>query len=327
MTYHDKSELYEKSLKCEFELLGNKTSVLVISSHTNIQSNLSDIDQSSNNIFLLKQISDYNSKIPLLDENNINSLNIGRFQFIVLDDILEYIVNPKLFLTQISKFLENDGSIVCSVPNFTNTINRIKMLDGDFNDILLDLDEKLHFFSLDNLLLLLSESNFSMTDLIRIKMDITKSNQTDLKNYVIPAEIFDAIAHDPESNIFVYVFSIKPGSSIDPSTRRWVSEFSKNQVTEKLDSILEDIRKTYERKIDYHIQTNREQYALVKHLEQGISETTQHYEKIIKQIIKDKDAYIEQIIKDKDAELQEIKQSTVFKLLRIFDKLRGKNNA
>lgn len=327
MTYPDKSELYKKSLKCEFELLGNKANTLVVSSHPNIQSNLSDTDQSQNNIFLIKQISDYNSKIPLLDENDVDSLNIGKFQFIVLDDVLEYLINPRLFLTQISKFLENDGRIVCSVSNFTNTINRIKILDGDFNDMWLDFNEKIHFFSLDNLLLLLSEANFSITDLIRIKIDITKSNQTDLKNYIMPMELLDAIANDPESNAFTYVFSIKPGSSIDSSTRRWISEFSKNQVTEKIDSIFKDIRKTYEKKIDYYNQANREQYAMIKHLEQGISETTEHYEKIIEQVIKDKDAYTEQVIKDKDSQLQEIKQSTMYKLLRILDKLRGKNNA
>ena len=65
--------------------------------------------------------------------------------------------------------------------------------------------------------------------------------------------------------------------------------------------ILADIRKKHEKTINYHIQTNREQYFVIKKLKQGISETTDHYEEYIEQIIKDKDAYAEQIIKDKDA--------------------------
>jgi len=334
MTLPNKSELYEKSLLKQLKLLEHSTNVLVISSHVDIQKNLDGANISKDNVFVLKHNSDY--KLHVLDENNIDSLNLEKFQFIILDDVLEYLINPKSFLIHISKFLESDGVIVGSISNFTNIINKIHVLDGDFNNVLLDIEKKFHHYSLDNFLLLLSDSNFSITHLTRIKIDITNSNQTNLKNYIIPTEIFDAITNDPESSTSTYVFSIKPDSIIKSSIRRWILEFSKNQVMEKMDSILNDIRIIYEKKIDYHVQTNREQYAIVKHLEQGIAETTEHYEKIIKQIIKDKDTYIEQIIKDKDTyieqiikdkdiQLQEIKQSIVFKLLRILDKLKGKN--
>ena len=47
--------------------------------------------------------------------------------------------------------------------------------------------------------------------------------------------------------------------------------------------------------------------------EQGISETTTHYEKLI-----------EKIIKDKDASIEELRDSTVFKVLKLLDRLRNK---
>ena len=74
-------------------------------------------------------------------------------------------------------------------------------------------------------------------------------------------------------------------------------------------SILADIRKKHEKTINYHIQTNREQYAIIKHLKETIIE---------------KDAYAEQFVRAKDIQLEELRDSTVFKILKIFDKFRNK---
>ena len=325
MMHLNKPDLQKQTLRCEFELLANDANTLLITSNPNISNNLSELNLSQDTVLLLKRTSDSASNLKILDENNIDSSGLRKFQFIILDDVLEYTVNPKLFLTQISKFLEKDGNIICSVSNFANIANRIAVLDGDFNNISLDLEGKLNYFSLDNILLLLSETNFSINHLIRISNDDSNKTTT---NYVIPTETFDSITNDFESSTSRFVFSIKPGSAIEPSVRKWLLEFPKYKATEKMYSILEDIRQNYNKKIDYHIQSNREQYAIIKHLEQGIkekdtyseqiikdkdayaeqgiSETTVHYEKIIEKIIKDKDAYAEQIIKDKDAYAEQI---------------------
>ena len=331
----NKPDLQKQTLRCEFELLANNSNTLLITSNPNIQHNLSELNLSQDTVLLLKQSSDSAPNMKILDENNIDSSGLGKFQFVILDDVLEYTVNPKLFLTQISKFLEKDGNIVCSVSNFTNTANRVAVLDGDFNNFSLELEGKLNYFSLDNILLLISETNFSITHLTRISND--DSNQTTI-NDIIPPETFDSITNDFESSTLRFVFLLKPGSAIEPSVRKWLLEFPKYKVTEKMYSILTDIRAKHNKKIDYHIQSNREQYAVIKHLEQGISETTDHYEKIIEktikdkdayseQIIKDKDAYSEQIIKDKDEQLEKIQDSTAFKLLRLLDKFTNKNKS
>ena len=76
----------------------------------------------------------------------------------------------------------------------------LPVFDGDFNNSSLDLEGKLNYFSLDNILLLLSETNFSITHLTRITND-DDSNQT-TKNYVIPTETFDSITNDFEKSIF-----------------------------------------------------------------------------------------------------------------------------
>ena len=302
----NKPDLQKQTLRCEFELLANDAHTLLITSNPNISNNLSELNLSQDTVLLLKQTSNSASNLKILDENNIDSSGLGKFQFIILDDVLEYTVNPTLFLTQISKLLEKDGNIVCSVSNFTNIANRIAVLDGDFNNFSLELEGKLNYFSLDNILLLLSETNFSITHLTRISND--DSNQT-TTNDVIPTETFDSISNDFESSTLRFVFSIKPGSAIEPSVRKWLLEFPKYTVTDKMISILADIRKKHEKTIDYHIQTNREQYAVIKHL---------------KEVIMEKDAYEEQFVRSKDAQLEELRDSVVFKLLKVLDRLRNK---
>ena len=302
----NKPDLQKQTLRCEFELLANNSNTLLITSNPNISNNLSELNLSQDTVLLLKQSSDSASNMKILDENNIDSSGLGKFQFVILDDVLEYAVNPKLFLTQISKLLEKDGNIVCSVSNFTNIANRVAVLDGDFNNFSLELEGKLNYFSLDNILLLISETNFSITHLTRISND--DSNQT-ITNDVIPPETFDSISNDFESSTLRFVFSIKPGSAIEPSVRKWLLEFPKYKVTEKMYSILADIRKKYNKKIDYHIQTNREQYAVIRHL---------------KEVIMEKDAYEEQFVRSKDAQLEELRDSVVFKLLKVLDRLRNK---
>ena len=249
MIHPNKPDLQKQTLRCEFELLANNDNTLFITSNPNISNNLSELNLSQDTVLLLKRTSDSASNLQILDENNIESSDLGTFQFIILDDVLEYTVNPKLFLTQISKFLEKDGNIICSVSNFTNIANRIAIFDGDFNNSSLDLEGKLNYFSLDNILLLLSETNFSITHLTRISND--DSNQT-ITNNVISTETFDSITNDFESSTLRFVFSIKSGSVIESSMRKWLLEFPKYKVTDKMISILADIRKKHEKTINYH---------------------------------------------------------------------------
>jgi hypothetical protein len=282
----------------------------------------------------------------LLDKNNLDIITRKQnYDVIVLDQILEFLPDTAIFLKNISEFLSSSGIIVGCIYNFSNIINRIKFIDGEFNEI------KSHspnfpFFSLENILFLLSNSNLKITRLDRIEKEITISNQTKLKNYVLPQELIDSIKNDPESQTFFYVFSAIPNSNVNPKTRKLVSEFSKNLVTEKLSEIFNQIKVDHEKKIIYLTQSNHELYDMIKHLKQGLSDKDAYAEQIIKdkdnfynnviddinkdkdayaeQIIKDKDAYAEQIIRDKDEIINSLEQSFVFKLLRILEKLRGK---
>lgn len=56
-----------------------------------------------------------------------------KFDFIVLVEVLEHLVNPEKLLTEIKKLLNKDGKIIISVPNIANWEIRLQLLFGNFD--------------------------------------------------------------------------------------------------------------------------------------------------------------------------------------------------
>ena len=356
------SDFSQRVIDHELSLIGTSKNVLIVKSHPTL---LEKLYEKKCTIEILKtEMNDQSNESITNTLNNIENYDFSvldgkKFQVIVLDDLLENLSAPKDFLKKIQQFLTDDGFFVSSCYNIYNSINRINFLDAasSLSDLFSE-KKQLFFSSLDDILLTLSESNFSLSKLLRVEKEITLENQTDLKNFVLPEELLKSISNDPESKTFFYVFSFSPNSEVDYDTQKWVSKFSTNLVTEGLQEILEKLRQDFERHITYLKQSNREQFSLIQHLEQSLQDkdTYQeqafkdkdiHYQEIIDKIIEDKDAflekavkdkdayfeqaqrdkdnYIEQIIKDKDEQLDAIKNTFAYKAMRKLDKISGKN--
>ena len=287
----------------------------------------------------------------LSNKDNIDIITKKQnYDIIVLDQILEFFYDSQIFLNTISKFLSPNGMIVGCIYNFSNIINRIKFLDGtmpknEFNSK--------SYLSLEDLLLSLSNSNLKITKLDRIEYEITFSNQKELKNFILPISLINSINNDPESKSFYYIFTAIPNSNL--ISRKSISKFSKNLVTEKLNDIFNEINLTHQHEIKYHKQTNREQYQIIKYQKLDmnlkddntekiprdpnfdkklISQDSDDYQKHLLQqknnyiadIIQDKDAYIADIIQDKDEYLEEIKSVVQDKDAYIADIIQDKDS-
>ena len=318
MTNTFEFELEQKSTLKIIEFFDQTKKILILTADPTKYHRLSNNNEFSLEIPILIHANIKSIDAYLSNENNIETITKKQnYDIIVLDQILEFLSNPSMFLKNISGFLSSNGIIVGCINNFLNIINRIKFLDGELDK------EKLSsttIFSLKDILLYLSNSNLKMTKLDRIEKQITISNQIKLKNHVLPSELLNSINNDSESQTFFYVFSAILGATVNSQTRKFISEFSKNLVTEKLNDIFNQMKFEHEKQITYLKQNNQEQYDLIKHLKQGLFDKDTNME----QIIKDKDAYAEQIIRDKDEIINLLQQSSVFKLLRTLDKLRRK---
>ena len=107
----------------------------------------------------------------------------------------------------------------------------------------------------------LSESDSSIGKIVRVEEQINLKTKLDLNTFTFTEELIEALTSDSESNTFYYVFTIKNKLIVNPNTRRWISKFSKNLVTEGFKHVITEYKLKFEKHINYLKQTNREQYT------------------------------------------------------------------
>ena len=163
------------------------------------------------------------------------------------------------------------------MPNITNVKTRISFLNGNLNLDKFGADTGMNFLTISNILDVLSEINFSIAKLLRVKQNFFPQ-KIDAKDYGVPIELMECILSEPESETHTFIFKIISKNSVSPTLRKWLSTFTYNAVTKRLRDILV---------------TNKDK---ISRLEQTIKDKDEY----IKQVIQDKDEFLNNVIKDKD---------------------------
>ena len=250
------SELREQSVTSQIDIVSNQSSVLVVTKNHELFTNKLAAKECTIEIAETKNDSDYELTF---DFQNIEN---KKFQVILLDDTISHVSNPIEFIKQINGFLTPDGFLLCTANNLFNSVNRLRFLNGDsqiINSILKN--RNLEFSSLDSILLTIAESNSSIGKIIRVQEEINLKSKLELNTFTFTEELLEALTSDSESRTFYYVFTITNKQTVNQNTRRWVSKFSKNLVTEGFKQVLSNYKLQYEKHINYLKQTNREQYV------------------------------------------------------------------
>ena len=263
-------------------LVGAKKNVLVIGKNDNLNKilkknscNVTEISFNPNNLKTKKieyeKLDDFT-----LDVIDLQKLEDKKFDAILVQNIL-FTLNPKQFLKKLSSFLSKNGYIVCSMPNITNAKTRISFLNGNLNLDKFGADTGMNFLTISNILDVLSEINFSIAKLLRVKQNFFPQ-KIDAKDYGVPIELMECILSEPESETHTFIFKIISKNSVSPTLRKWLSTFTYNAVTKRLRDILV---------------INKDKISI---LEQTIKDKDEY----IKQVIQDKDEFLNNVIKDKD---------------------------
>ena len=273
-------------------LVGAKKNVLVIGKNDNLNKilkknscNVTEVGFNSNNLEVKKIESDklHDSTLDFVD---LQKLENKKFDVILVENIL-FTLNPKQFLKKLSSFLSKNGYIVCSMPNITNATTRISFLNGNLNLDEFGANAGMNFLTISNVLDILSEINFSIAKLLRVKQNFFPQ-KIDAKDYGVPIELMECILSEPESETHTFIFKIIPKSSVSPTLRKWLSTFTYSGVTKRLRDILV---------------TNKDE---ISRLEQTIKDKDEY----IKQVILDKDEFLNKVIKDKDNLIHGLEQAT-----------------
>ena len=265
-----------------------------------------------------------------------------KFDVILLGDTLEHLQNPVKILTKFHNILNDDGYLVCSIPNISYFPIRLNLLNGEFlyeSSGILD-KTHYHFYTLDNILLMFDESNFHIEKLHRIIESFFLYHRTDLKHTSFHDNLISSILKDSESQTFQFIVKVKPNMLVNKSTREYlIKNFPKNYASDELKFEIDE----YLRRIKFIENSITEKD---KHLEKVISEKDKHLEKVISEkdqfitglqssitekdkhlekVISEKDKHLENVIKDYQNEIIKIKQNKIMRILRIFDKIKNKS--
>ncbi len=238
-----------------------------------------------------------------------------KFDVILMGDILEHLHNPAELLKKLRCLLNHDGYLVCSIPNISYIPIRLGLLNGQFlyeSTGILD-ESHYHFFTLDNILLMLDESNFKIDELQRITEPFYLFHRTDLKHTSFHDDLIISILKDPESQTFQFVFKAKPNLVVNKNTRQYlIQNFPKNYTSDQLKFEIDE----YLRRISFLENVVSEKD---KHLKNVVSEKDKHLENVISE----KDTHLENVIKDYQDQIKQIRENKIMRILQMFDKLRS----
>jgi hypothetical protein len=208
---------------------------LLISNDSNLINSISN-----NNSQILsnpdKTISDHVDNLLLTNtlEDNISKEN-KKFDTIIIHNLFEQIKNPKLFLQHLDSVLNENGTIICSVSNFSHINNALNLLIGNVDNNFFNTSR---FYDLNNFLLFLNENNMHTTKLSRIKQEFS-SESMNLDDSFIPSQLIDMYQKIPDHDVAQYIFMIGKGKSVSSETLNFSSQFPKNYLLPKLQEFFE----------------------------------------------------------------------------------------
>lgn len=96
----------------------------------------------------------------------------GFFDFVVMGNVLEHMVEPGKFLKEVKKYLSDDGCLIYSVPSIVNWHSRLTIFSGKFeySDSGVFDRTHLHFYDLNSAKKLASDAGYSI-----VWQDVTPS--------------------------------------------------------------------------------------------------------------------------------------------------------
>ena len=167
-------------------------------------------------------------------EENISKEN-KKFDTIIIHDLFEQVKNPELFAQHLNSVLNHNGTIICSISNFSHINNTVNLLIGNIDNTFFSTSR---FYDLNNFLLFLNENNMHTTKLSRIKQEFS-SESMNLDDLFIPSQLIDMYQKIPDHDVAQYVFLIGKGKSVSSESLDFSSQFPKNYLLPKLQEFFE----------------------------------------------------------------------------------------
>lgn len=99
-----------------------------------------------------------------------------KFNYIIFNEVIEKLVNYNSFLNNLKNHLEDDGTIICSIPNIMNRSVLKDILNGKFtysDDGILN-KNNLRFFTLEEIRSLFDKEKYDLKNIVAIMSNTTE---------------------------------------------------------------------------------------------------------------------------------------------------------
>lgn len=159
------------------------------------------------------------TEVHLLNIENDDLPGIGKFDVIVMADVIEHLINPARALNKLGKHLSPGGKLIFSVPNMANFANRIELLRGRFEYTeygLLD-ETHLHYYDRIQLETVLSAGGFEVEEYNNTIRDVPKkilNKELSSIGLSVSDDAFWKLAGHIDSISFQFIGVAKPSSNV-----------------------------------------------------------------------------------------------------------------
>ena len=249
-----------------------------------------------------------------------------KFGTIIIDNLLERINYPELFLRNLVSILDGEGIIICSTSNFLHVTNIINLLAGN---ILYGEYNSTRFNTLEKFLQFINQNNLRVTKVSRIKKGFS-SQELNLDDTLIPPELIGMLEKIPDSDTLKYIFMIGEGKTVSTKNFEFISQFPKNYLLPKLKEFFEKVselkdkleqQKAYTKSLVKEIDSMIDGSSLSEKekLIQGLTKSVEEQKEYVGQALSEKEKLIQGLTKSVEKQEKLIKgyEDSIKKLKKI----------
>lgn len=226
------------------------------------------IDIDKNDVELAKkQLTE--AKVVDIEEEDFS--NLGKFDVIIMADVIEHLVDPVKVLKKIKDNLKSNGVFIFSVPNMANSTIRMKLLSGRFEYKDWGLLDKTHIHFYDHLELerVFNEAGYDViktNNTVReIPKDILKKELNKIGlNYT---DDFYKHLHSPDSITYQFIGIAKLLKGTKNKKLPLSTTSSLDSVSEEIDRIVDFKNNEIKRHIKIIEQKEKEKENLTRDIE------------------------------------------------------------
>jgi len=162
-----------------------------------------------NNKQALETAKKYCKKVFLMDISKAKI--IGKYNIIILGDVIEHLPEPTHFLKRLKKNLKTDGYILISVPNIANIITRVNLFLGKFDYTDKGILDKTHlrFFTKKTLKNTIKEAGYKLVKLDSTPIPIFLALPSLPKRFAVQIYKILNLLNMVYPNLFAYQFVAK----------------------------------------------------------------------------------------------------------------------